>query len=61
VYFTPGFGVVSYCNNILTAFYNCSIIVKKLHRLVWFLKEMWLNKPPEDDPEVLKHVGVAIL
>jgi hypothetical protein len=50
-----------YFNNILTAFYNCSIIVKKLYWLLWFLKVTWLNTHPEAGTGMLKPHWVAIL
>jgi hypothetical protein len=57
----PGFRFAFYSNNILTAFYNWSIIVRKHYWLPWFLKLTWLNTPPEDGTGMLKHVGVASL
>ena len=53
--------IIFYCNSILTAFCNCSIIVKKPVWLVCFLTVRWLNTPPEDGTGMLKHVGIAIL
>ena len=47
--------------NIFTAFYNRSIIVKKVYLLLWLLKVTWLNTPPEDGTGEQKHVWVAIL
>jgi hypothetical protein len=49
-----------YCYNILSAFYNSNITVKKQHQLLWFLKVTWLSTPTEGDTGMLKHVGVAI-
>ena len=31
VYFMPGFNIIFYCNKSLTAFYNLSMTVNKIH------------------------------
>ena len=46
VYFTPDFRIIFYCNNILTAYYNRSITVKKPHWLLLFLMVTWFNTSP---------------
>jgi hypothetical protein len=50
-----------YCNNIVIVFHKGRIIVNKPLCLLWFLKVIWLNTPPEDGTRVVKHVGVSIL
>jgi hypothetical protein len=59
-YFTPCFRIIFYFTNIIIALYKRSIIVKKLHWMLWYVKVIWLSIT-EVGTGVLKQVGVEIL